>query len=209
MKKQDLMGQVFERLTVIGTAPNSKNGQARWLCKCICGKEKIAAAAMLKCKNIRSCGCLNLEMISARSKIIHRTHGATLGHRPTPEWMAWSSMRDRCRSPNNKSYHRYGGRGISVCSEWGTYEQFFADMGPRPSPNHSLDRIDNDGNYCKENCRWATPLEQCNNTRKVRRITFGGRTQSVSVWSRELGLARRMIVKLSEEGKDPTIRPVE
>lgn len=189
------MGQVFERLTVVGPAPNSKNGQARWLCKCTCGKEKIAAAAQLKCKNIRSCGCLNLEMISARSKIIHRKHGATVGHKPTPEWTAWSTMRDRCRNPNNARYSSYGGRGISVSEEWSTFVQFLEDMGPRPSPQHSLDRRDNDGNYCKDNCRWSLPKDQCNNRRNNHQVTIDGRTQSVAVWARELEITRREVLR--------------
>lgn len=206
MRKIDLMNQTFGRLTVVGPAPNSKGGQARWTCQCSCGQQKVAAASMLKCGNTKSCGCLSRETTGARSKIIHRKHGEAIGHKPTSEWMAWSSMKDRCQNPNNKSYQRYGGRGIKVCPEWFEYKQFLADMGRKPTPKHSLDRTDNNLGYSKSNCRWALPIEQSNNIRTNHNVTLGDRTQSISVWSRELGLSRREVARLAAVGGYEDIR---
>lgn len=98
-------------------------------------------------------------------------HGESSGHkhsrRPTPEYATWASMHKRCRIKTNPSYHHYGGRGITVCERWNVYENFLADMGRRPSPRHSIDRVNNDGNYEPGNCRWATGSEQINNRRPV------------------------------------------
>src|SRR6476659_2464041 len=113
-------------------------------------------------------------------------HGA---HR-TPEYRIWCGMLARCRNPRIERYPLYGGRGISVCEKWHRFSAFFADMGPRPSPRHSIDRIDNDGNYEPGNCRWATPIEQRRNSSTSRLLTRDGRTLTAAEWSAELGLAR-------------------
>lgn len=108
-----------------------------------------------------------------------------------PEYNAWQAMRARCLNPNHPAYKNYGGRGITVCDEWlgpGGKARFLADMGPRPSPEHSLDRINNDGPYCKDNCRWATQKQQCNNTRRNHRITIDGVTRTVTEWAEFRGL---------------------
>jgi hypothetical protein len=97
-------------------------------------------------------------------------------------------MRKRCFDPSNKRFAHYGGRGIRVCKRWKTFEHFFVDMGPRPSPEHSLDRIDNDGHYSPDNCRWATRLEQANNKTATHWISHDGRTQSLASWARETGI---------------------
>jgi hypothetical protein len=97
-------------------------------------------------------------------------------------------MRKRCFDPSNKCFAHYGGRGIRVCKRWKTFEHFFVDMGPRPSPEHSLDRIDNDGHYSPDNCRWATRLEQANNKTATHWISHDGRTQSLASWARETGI---------------------
>lgn len=110
------------------------------------------------------------------------------------EYRIWNAMKRRCDSPNGKSYHRYGGRGISVCQEWReSFNAFMRDMGPRPSLNHTIERIDNDGNYEPGNCRWATRHEQGSNKSNNRVITHGGRSQTISQWSRETGLSVAMI----------------
>ena len=117
------------------------------------------------------------------------------GGKGTPEYAAWRSMKRRCYAPNCSQYHNYGGRGIEVCPEWkDSFIQFREDMGLKPSPKHSLDRIDTDGNYSPDNCRWATAQEQMANVRYNRKLTFQGRTLCLAEWSREVGI------------KDATIR---
>ena len=112
----------------------------------------------------------------------------------TPEYRVWCSMKARCNDPKHKAYKRYGGRGLAVCDQWlYSFENFLADMGKRPSPEHSLDRIDNDLGYSPNNCRWATRLEQANNQSTNRRITFNGKTQTVTEWAREMGLTEGML----------------
>jgi hypothetical protein len=103
-------------------------------------------------------------------------------------------MRHRCRNPKVRFYRHYGGRGITVCDRWDDFAAFYADMGPRPSPNHSIDRIDNDGPYSPENCRWATAVEQANNQRRTPRFTFRGETLSLKEWSRRTGLGYPMLL---------------
>lgn len=121
----------------------------------------------------------------------------------TPEWKAWSSMRERCNCKTNLNYKRYGGRGITICKRWNKFENFFKDMGKRPH-GHSLDRIDNNGNYSPSNCRWATPREQANNTRLARKISFNNGLVSVSELSRLSGvkrttISRRLAANVSQE----------
>ena len=116
----------------------------------------------------------------------NRTHGMT----ETPTWNSWKAMVNRCRNPNSPNFARYGGRGITVCDRWLTsFAAFLADMGERPSLEHSIDRIDNSKGYEPGNCRWATAKQQCRNTSKNVRLTFEGRTQCVSAWAEELGVS--------------------
>lgn len=154
-KLPDPIGEKFSRLTVVKSAGKMYDRSAV-LCVCDCGNEKVASVNQLKTGKVKSCGCLNRGKDTYRGT--HRDTGST-------EYMAWSAMRTRCRNPRYSDYADYGGRGISVDSRWGKYETFLADMGRKPSPLHSLDRIDVNGNYSKENCRWATPSQQSRNKR--------------------------------------------
>jgi len=112
----------------------------------------------------------------------------THGRHNTPEYRAWGDMKQRCQRPSHASYKNYGGRGITVCDRWQTFENFFADMGERPTQQHSIDRRDNNGNYTPENCRWATRDEQMSNLRKTRLITFNGETLHMAEWARRTGI---------------------
>lgn len=115
---------------------------------------------------------------------IRKNHGLSKSR----EYRIWHGMLSRCTRANVLHYNRYGGRGIRVCERWKSFENFLADMGKRPSPSHSLDRIDNDGDYCPENCRWATKTEQSRNTSANRLITFAGDTKTLTEWAETLGL---------------------
>jgi hypothetical protein len=148
-------------LTVVSFSGREGNANY-WLCGCECGGEKIVRAGHLLQDKIRSCGCLTRASRSAPNK----THGMSL----TPEYQSWKSMKDRCLNKRNRAFKHYGGRGITVCDRWiKSFEDFYSDMGPRPSPRHSLDRYpDNNGNYEPGNCRWATSAQQRANQRPYR-----------------------------------------
>lgn len=111
----------------------------------------------------------------------------------SPEYKTWAMMLVRCRNKNNHAYPRYGGRGIKVCKRWESFENFYADVGAKPSPKHSLDRIDNNGNYEPSNCRWATMLEQGRNKRNNAMLTLNGVTKCISEWADITGIKRRTI----------------
>lgn len=112
----------------------------------------------------------------------------------TPEYRIWCNMKERCYSPTNNRFHTYGGRGIRICGRWiNDFETFYKDMGPRPSPKHSIERIHNDGNYEPSNCKWATRLEQANNTSTNRHLAHNGETHTLAEWSRITGMKVPMI----------------
>jgi hypothetical protein len=178
----DLTGHRYGRLVVRSLSPQrTAEGKARWLCLCDCGATTDVAARNLRSGSVKSCGCHRRERIGNLTK----THGLS----KTPEAEAWRQMRSRCNNPNHPNYADYGGRGIYVCAEWDSFEQFLADMGQRPTPEHSLDRHpDNDGPYSKANCRWATVTEQNRNTRGNTVLTHHGLSMTVTEWAQHLGL---------------------
>jgi hypothetical protein len=184
--RMNLLGRQFDRLTVIEEV--ERRGRVRqWRCICSCGGEIVVAQGNLTSGATRSCGCFHRERASAANL----THGLS----NTTEHVIWSGMRARCSNPKHTAYADYGGRGITVCERWNSFQNFLADMGPRPSKQHSIDRIDVDGPYSPQNCRWATPSEQAQNKGSNRLVTFNGETTTISEWSRRLGIGAQLLGK--------------
>jgi hypothetical protein len=182
------IGQRFGRLIATkACAARSKGRHIMWQCKCDCGKEVTAKAYRLRHGYVRSCGCLRDEQSFCRV-YKHGAAGQSNGAYPSPEYRAWLGARMRCNNSNDGAYANYGGRGITFCEQWNTFERFFADMGPRPGPEYSLERIDNSKGYCPGNVKWGTLLEQANNKRNSRTITLDGQTKTLSQWARHTGL---------------------
>lgn len=185
----DLTGTRFGRITVLGF--HSRAGKfITWYCRCDCGKETVVHGGNLKSGHTRSCGCLEIEV---RSKGTMFRHGASANDKETPEFVVWKKIRERCLSQACPAYADYGGRGIGMCQSWqDDFTNFLNDMGPRP-PGTSIDRINNDLGYFKENCRWATQIQQANNKRNNIRIEFNGETKTRSEWARHLGFNYPML----------------
>lgn len=164
---------------------------------CTCGRKKIVWAVNLRRGATTSCGCRQREVV----KRLFTTHGQSRRDGKTrPEWIVWYDMIRRCSNPNDVGYEQYGGRGISVCERWrGDFSAFFADVGPRPSPKHSIDRKDNDGDYEPSNCRWATQAEQMRNTQRSILLTLDGKTQCLRDWARQLGITDGSLRKRLEK----------
>lgn len=176
--KTDFTGHRIGRLYVIGRS-EAKASSPVWRCLCDCGTEKLVLSGNLKVGNTISCGCARTDRIRS-----YRVQNTKHGMIHTPEYKSWSAMRDRCLTPTNKDYPKYGGRGITICSRWDSFESFFEDMGKRPSGT-SLDRIDNNGNYEPENCRWADASTQSSNQRRFKD------PEAMAEWSKLLSAAQR------------------
>jgi hypothetical protein len=177
-----MIGKQFHRWTVLARHGSTPRGFAVLTCRCECGTVKnIQATSLSRRSNpSKSCGCLRREGGPI-------THGATKHGQATPEYRAWIGMKQRCYWKSFAQFRDYGGRGITVCDRWrNSFENFLADMGPRPTPGHSLDRFpDVNGNYEPSNCRWATIAEQHRNRRDNRLITHDGKTQCITAWAEE------------------------
>lgn len=162
----------------------------KWICRCDCGAVKKVCASSIRGRRVASCGCLLKE--KARERMVARslTHGMS----SSPEHSIWAAMKSRCHNPKSGGYRNYGGRGIAVCERWiNSFENFYSDVGPRPSSNHSIERIDNSRNYEPGNVRWATAKEQARNRRSSAILTFNGISATIAEWSEKTGLTQLQI----------------
>lgn len=174
MYMKNLCGQKFGNL-LVSPIYYTQDGHVYWLCHCDCGEFKFVRGSHLISGNVSSCGC-------QRGNVKHRESKTRLYH-------IWRNMLDRCSNKNNPQYDSYGARGITVCDEWLEYLTFRDwALANGYSENLSIDRINNNSGYCPENCRWATAIQQANNTRKTRLITYNGETHSISEWARMLNI---------------------
>lgn len=174
-------GDKHGRLTIIKRT-SEKGARVRWLCMCDCGNMHEVDDYELRRKDrtgVKSCGCWRNEL--------RATYNYKHGMSKSTEFRVWEGMMQRCDNPKHDHYDRYGGRGISYDPSWSDFEQFFVDMGPRP-PGTYLDRIDNDKNYCKDNCTWSTAKEQANNRCNNKYLTLDGETLTVAEWADKLGV---------------------
>lgn len=178
------IGAKFGRLTVAGP-PEKIDGRHRVVCTCECGKSLMVRCLSLATGNTTSCGCLHKEGVS----VLNLKHGLS----KSPTYETYLNMVNRCTKPTNKKFADYGGRGISVCDDWlAGFDNFLRDMGIRPE-GHTIDRIDPDGNYCPENCRWVTWKAQQNNKRNNRVLEFNGQTKTLQQWADQTGLSHTLI----------------
>jgi len=197
--RSNMVGDIFGELTVIGRS-GSQGGNSTWKCLCSCGRETVVQRSNLRSKSVSSCG--NCKP-SAR-----KTHGRT----GDPIYTIWSAMKQRCYYKKNKSYSRYGGRGITVCDRWrNSFEAFLSDMGERPYRG-TIERVDVEGDYTPENCKWANLIEQANNKTNNVLLTIAGETFSIAQWSVISGRKYGTIYNRKKRGwsdtdsvfKDPT-----
>lgn len=184
LKQFDLTGQRFGKLNVIERSSIKDPNCTIYKCICDCGKETHVRGQSLKQGKTRSCGCLSAESTGNRA----RKHGQYLSR----TYSTWQHMKARCLNPDRKQYEDYGGRGIKVCDKWLTFEGFYEDMGEKPL-GLTLERVNNDSNYYKENCIWTSRKIQQNNRRNNRKITFENITLTVSQWADKIGISPKIL----------------
>lgn len=190
-----MIGQSFNRLVVVG--PSVKRGRKiYWPCRCECGNETIVRADHLRTGHTQSCGCKNQNKAK-------RGH-AGFREKVHPLRQLWGGMKARCMEPSHISYRLYGAKGVTVCERWMTFENFVEDMSPRP-PGTTLDRIRSDGNYCPENCKWSTAIEQGRNKSNNRLVTIYGITQPVTFWAEISQVPVKTIYARLDYGWSPRI----
>lgn len=196
MKVNDLTGRRFGNLVVLGRRGSDNKGQSLWLCHCDCGVEKIVRGHDLK-GGVKSCGC------SRKTSTGLYKHGLSY----TRLHGLWRNVKDRCYNPRNKDFHNYGGKNVKMCDEWRTDFVSFYNWANANGYKEglTLDRIDYNGDYCPENCRWATWLQQANNTRRNIHATINGEVKTVSEWCRIYGVNYRSVQSRIYKGIEPSI----
>jgi len=211
----DLRGRRFGRLVVLDRDPIKTRPGHNWACVCDCGQATTVHGNNLRRGYIKSCGCMRNELSGQRARDDLSKHNHARIGEVREEYAIWANMLYRCRTPTAPNFERYGGRGIRVCVGWLTYEQFYADMGKRPSREHSLDRNDNDGHYscghCEEcvekgfdqNVIWATKEEQANNRSTCVYIEHDGERKTIAEWSRQICVSRNTIARRLKCGLPP------
>lgn len=179
-KRIDLSGRRYGKLLVIGW--DNDRGKSRWICRCDCGNVSSVFGCNLNKGTSLSCGCTH------RAQLAERNKKSAKHNQDNPKMLClWKGMMARCENKNHTAYHRYGGRGITVCERWRVFANFIDDMGVRPK-NTTLDRIDNSKGYSPENCRWATVSEQQRNKRSNNIVEFNGERKCLAEWSENLGI---------------------
>ena len=183
MRPVDITGQRFGRLVALHPTSRRRSGKVMWLCQCDCGNTTFSTSNNLKSGGTRSCGCLYRETVGDA----HRKHGMT----GTRIYRIWKAMRNRCLNVNNKNYKQYGGRGINICDEWldddGFLNFYEWSMKHGYADNLTIDRIDVNGDYTPNNCRWITQHEQTRNKRNTINITAHGKTMCLADWTAKYG----------------------
>lgn len=203
--KTSMVGRRNGRLVVLNRTVNKE-----YIVRCDCGVEKVIDARNFY--RTASCGCLFDEVAGKAATTHGFTKGSTQGERRPPEYEAWGNMIQRCTNSKRAEFENYGGRGITVCERWAAFENFYSDMGPRPSSRHSIDRIDNDGNYEPGNVRWATKSEQSRNQRRSRIVTVEGKKTHISDVAERYGMPNKTtymrVVGLGWSIEDAVVIPV-
>lgn len=190
-RTKSLVGEKYGKLSV-EECLGRHNNKTFYLCRCECGGTTEVAHGHLSGGNTSSCGCS------------HWDHKTKHGMASSPEYIAWQAMKARCTNPNGEAFRWYGASGITIDPTWlNDFSAFFQHMGMKPSPAHSLERIDNAKGYGPGNCRWATDLEQCNNRRNSNFITFKGRTQTLAQWADEVGISYKTLRARLDRGWPP------
>jgi hypothetical protein len=193
---KNLLGKRFGRLIPVKYINNDKHGKARWLCLCDCGKQTIVSSNHLVSGRTKSCGCLNIEKIIQRNKLLKFKHGHCVGNKESKIHHTWRSIRDRCNNPNTRNYKDYGGRGIKVCKRWNDkkdgFRNFLEDVKTIPK-GKEIDRINNNKGYNPKNFRIVTSKENCRNKRNNHLIPFNNRNLTMVEWSEITGISREVI----------------
>lgn len=189
-----IIDQKYNRWTVISFAFRKKSNNY-YNCRCSCGVEKVVAYTNLKYEKSKSCGCLRNEETTKRLTTHNKSYSRI--------YWVWNAMINRCLNSNANSFKNYGGRGITVCKEWLTFENFYNDMGT-PLKGSSLDRIDNEKGYCKENCSWTNRSSQNRNRRSNIYIEFEGKKQCAKDWAKEYNLPDTIVSQRIRNGWEPS-----